>query len=431
MDPRRATVEVTYNGKDATIPLAPDLDSVKYTDVASGSSDDISFEINDKHRRWINGWFPQKGDRLTATIRMHNWEHDGKTAAISCGSFCVDDFSFKGGPIRLSLKGLAIPADSGFKTTKRTYTYEKTTLKEIGRKVASRAGITLYYEASEISIEKVAQDNEDDCSFYNSLVTRFGLALKVFNNRLVVFNEGTYEARSPVATLGESDFDPGWTWNTTLDGTYTGVKYQYTNSDKDKVFTVTAGSGNRILTCNEAAENLTEATVIALAALNNANKKTTTMKITIRACRKIIATSCVEIVGLGKLSGKYFVEEVSHSIGSGYKMSLSLRKVEARFTKASSYSSSVAEAANGTTSTDASETVSQTQNQNFEKCGTYELTVTKKGYYTAAEAVAGAASGGHPTSVCKPGSYYIFNTAKGMLNITKKQGSPGSWINPN
>lgn len=431
MDARRATVEITYNGKNATTQLAPYLNSVQYRDVASGSSDDISLEINDRDRRWIGGWFPQKGDRLTAIIRLLNWEQEGKNAAISCGSFCVDDFSFKGGPIRLSLQGLAIPTVTGFKTTKRTFTYEKTTLKEIGRKVASRAGVTLYYEASEISIEKVAQDNEDDCSFYNSLVTRFGLALKVFNNRLVVFNEATYEARKPVATLDETDFEPGWSWNTTMDGTYTGVKYQYTNSDKDKVFTVTAGSGSRILTCNEAAENLTEATAIALAALNNANKKTTTMKITIRASKKIIATSCVEIIGLGKLSGKYYVEEVSHSIGNGYKMTLSLRKVETRFTKATSYSSSVAEAANGTTSTTPSETVTQNQNQSFVKGGTYELTVTKKGYYTAAEAVAGAASGGHPTSVCKPGTYYIFNIAKGMLNITKKKGSPGSWINPN
>lgn len=431
MDPRKATVEITYNGKDATKPLEPDLESVKYNDVASGASDDLSLEINDRDRRWINGWFPQMGDCLTATIHLHNWEQDGKDAAISCGSFCVDDFSFDGGPIRLSLAALAIPATTGFKTTKRTITYEQTTLKEIGRKVASRAGVALYYEASEINIEKVAQDDEDDCSFYNSLVTRFGLALKIFNNRLVVFNEGTYEARTPVATLTETDFDPGWSWNTTMAGTYTGVKYQYTNSEKDKVFTVTAGGGDRILTCNEEAENLTEATIIALAALNNANKKTTTMKITLRASQKIIATSCVEIVGLGKLSGKYYVEKVSHSIGSGYKMSLSIRKVEERFSKASSYSSSVAEAANSNTSTTTSDTASQNQSQDFVKGGTYELTVTKKGYYTAAEAVAGSTSGGHPTSVCKPGSYYIFNISKGMLNISKKQGSPGSWINPN
>lgn len=429
MDPRRATVEITYNGKDATTQLAQYLNSVNFTDVASGSSDDISIEINDRDRRWINGWFPQKGDSLSAIIRLHNWDQEGKTDSISCGSFCVDDFSFQGGPIRLSLSGLAIPSMSGFKATKRTITYEQTTLKEIGRKVASRAGVTLYYEAPEISIEKVAQDDEADCSFYNSLVVRFGLALKIFNKRLVVFDEGTYEARAPVVTLDETCFEPGWTWNTTMDGTYTGVKYQYTNSEKDKVFTVTAGGGDRILTCNEAAENLTEATAIALAALNNANKNTTTMKITLRANRKIIATSCVEIAGLGKLSGKYFVEEVSHSISSGYKMSLSLRKVEVRFTKAKSYASSVEEVANGTTS--ASEAATQAQGQDFVKGGTYELAVTKKGYYTSAEALAGAAIGGNPTGVCKPGSYYIFNVANGMINITKKQGYPGSWINPN
>ena len=48
MDPRRADVAVTYNGKNATVQLAPLLASFTYKDVASGSSDSISMELNDR-----------------------------------------------------------------------------------------------------------------------------------------------------------------------------------------------------------------------------------------------------------------------------------------------------------------------------------------------------------------------------------------------
>ena len=113
--------------------------------------------------------------------------------------------------------------------------------------------------------------------------------------------------------------------------------------EPNKTFTVEAGGGDRILTCNVAADNLTEATAIALAALNEANKGTTTMSITLKAALGLIATDCVEIVGLGKLSGKYYIEQIVHSLGSGYTMSLSLRKVEQRFTEATKVSSSPAE----------------------------------------------------------------------------------------
>jgi hypothetical protein len=123
-----------------------------------------------------------------------------------------------------------------------------------------------------------------------------------------------------------------------LVGTYTGVQYEYTNSDKNQTFMVTAGGGDRILTCNDAADNLTEATSIALAALNNANKGTTTMSVTIKAIPGLIASDCVEIKGLSNLDGKYYIEQITHNVGSGYTMDLELRRVEQRFTEESSIS---------------------------------------------------------------------------------------------
>lgn len=330
---RHATVELTYNGKSAA-QVAEYLSSFKYTDVSSGTSDSISIELNDKDRRWIAGWFPQKGDRLKPTILRHNWDRDGVTTKLKCGTFIVDDFSFRGGPLRCTIEAVAIPSTSGFKVTERTETYEKTTIKEIGQTITKRNGLSLVYEASEITIESVAQDKQSDCSFYNDLVVRFGLAMKIYNDRLVVFDEAVYEAKPVVATITEADFEPNWQWNTTLAGTYTGVKYQYTHTEKNKTFTVEVGGGDRILTCDDAANNQTEATLIALAKVNNANKGTTTLRITLRdPAWNIIATNCIQINGLGQLSGKYYVESSTRSIGDGTKISLNLRRVEKRFVK--------------------------------------------------------------------------------------------------
>ena len=206
MEPRKATVTLTYNGANATESIVPDLASFSYIDVASGSSDSISVELTDRGRRWIGPWFPVKGDTLKPVIQTRNWNGDGQIQAFACGTFQVDDFSFSGGPpIRLSLDGLALPADSSFKTTQRTLTYEDATLQEIGQEIAGRAGITLFYEADTISIKRIEQTNQSDCEFYNKLVTDYGLVLKIYDNRLVVFSEAQYEAKAAKLTLTEAD----------------------------------------------------------------------------------------------------------------------------------------------------------------------------------------------------------------------------------
>ncbi len=342
-DPRKAEVSLVYNGANATGQIASYLNSFEYTDQAEGTSDSISITVNDRDHKWIGSWFPVKGDTLQPTIVLHNWNGSGQVSQFSCGSFTVDDFSFSGGPIKLKIDALSLPASTSFKTEKRTETYEKTTLSGIGGKVAGRAGVALHFEASDVSIEKVEQNNQNDCEFYTNLVTKYGLVMKIYNNKLVVFSEADYEAKGPKCILTPEDFDPAWSWDTKLDGTYTGVQYQYTNSDKNKTFSVNAGTTERILYCNEPADNLSEATALALAAVNDANKDTTTMSISMMARPGLIATDCVQISGLKKLDGKYYIQSIRHSIGGGYTMTLDLRKVIPRISDATPISNTVEE----------------------------------------------------------------------------------------
>lgn len=430
MKPRKAITSVDYNGKNIDIDLAEYLCSFGYKDVASGESDSLSLTINDKNRKWIKEWFPSKGDAMSASIIMENWLKEGDTQKLSCGLFTIDDFSFSGTPIQLKLEAVAIPADSGFKKTQRTKIYENTTLENIAVEVASRAGIQCYYEAGNVSIEKVEQSEKDDCSFLNELVKLYGYAMKVYKNKIVLFSEATYENKMSIATLTEEDIEPNWSWNTTLDDKYTGAKYEYTNNDKNKTFRVSVGSGSQILKVTDSASTLTEAEKITLVKLNEANKNDTTMSVTLTmADTRIIATSCVTIKGLGKLDGKYYVESVTWEIGSGCRQKLELRKVQSRFTKAVSSENDVVKESDIEGATNMTE--DNATDQIPVKGGSYTLTVTKKGYYTAAEALAEQEVGGHPTGIRQPGTYIIFNISQGMLNLTTTEGIPGSWINPN
>src|SRR5690606_29001204 len=57
---------------------------------------------------------------------------------------------------------------------------------------------------------------------------------------------------------------------------------------------------------------------------------------------------------------------------------------------------------------------------------TFHIKKDTDGYYTAADAKAGK----NKRTLVKAGVYFVFDTANGMINVTTKNGTPGSWINP-
>lgn len=57
----------------------------------------------------------------------------------------------------------------------------------------------------------------------------------------------------------------------------------------------------------------------------------------------------------------------------------------------------------------------------------YKVVKTINGYYTAAD----AKQRKNAKAKVEPGDYFVFNESNGMINVTKKNGIPGAWINPN
>lgn len=315
---RRASISVTYEHVDITDEVAGSVKTLTYTDIASGESDSLSLSLQDRDRKWMGSWAPKKGDHLSANMMFQDWDEENDNWGIYCGSFEVDDISMSGPPPACTIGAVSIPRSTAFNEEERTKNWEEITVKEIAEEIASRAGISLYYEAEEIPIKSMEQDKQTDCKFLYSVCEKYGLAMKVFAEKIIIFDEAVYEAGTPVTELKYEDFAAGYQYKSKLEGTYTGAKIAYSDPGTGEDHIVTVGGGDRIKEINEEADSVADAQKKAVAALNNANKNGTKFSGTIKARRELLASRCINILGFGEPDGTYYLDKVVTKIsGSG------------------------------------------------------------------------------------------------------------------
>ena len=222
MRTRRAEIGVSYEHVDISSDIHDSVSLMSYVDVASGESDSLSLTIQDRERKWMGGWMPQKGDHISAEMRFYDWESEGSHWGMKCGDFEVDEIKISGPPASCSIGAVSIPRSEAFNEEERTKNWEDVTVREIAAEIAGRAGLALYYEAEEIPVKSLEQDKQTDCKFLYSVCEKYGLAMKVFAEKIIIFSEAVYEAAAPVTTLRYEDFSQ-YNYNSSLEGTYTGV----------------------------------------------------------------------------------------------------------------------------------------------------------------------------------------------------------------
>ena len=200
MKTRKKSVSLIYNGTEAYSELAPYLEQITYTDSVD-ESDMISLELSDRDLKWRNAWIPQKGDILIPALTLEDWNYEGEKMTIQCGSFIVDDFGFSSPPVIGNINGVSSPVNTGFKETENTKTWEAATVQLIAGEIAGKYGLNLIYEAQEIAVAKIEQDKRTDSDFLKTLCEKYGLGLKVFYNRLVIWDYREYFGRTPVTEI--------------------------------------------------------------------------------------------------------------------------------------------------------------------------------------------------------------------------------------
>jgi hypothetical protein len=336
--PRAAAAEVTYTrpGDSGQVPAVQEYtEGFTYTDPASGESDTIKITLNNTGMEWVQGWMPQKGDVITASIILQNWDDPGDLQTYKCGKFCLDDLSFRGPVLTCEIGGVSVPEGNAFRCTARSKTWKDATAREVGAEIARRYSLEFDYTGETVKLGTVEQDSEPDSTFLERVCRDHGLAVKVYYGKLIIYDKGIFEAREETAVLKAQDLQD-WSYNTTLAGTYTGAEVKYTSGEDDKEYSCKVGGGKRILTIKERVESLQEAQTLACARVNAENEKAETMQVTIRADFRVCAGCTVKVEGLGRLSGKYFVDSVTHNLaGNAYTMDLDMHRCVQRISAAS------------------------------------------------------------------------------------------------
>lgn len=326
--PRRTGLEVSYNGNNVTAVLSEQIEGFTYTDVASGELDTLSILFSEINYKWMETWFPQEGDYLRADIQVKDWNAQGDNRKLTCGKFMIDDFTFQGPPDVYTLSGISCPIHTDFASTAKSKTWSKTTTRNIASALSKAAGISLFYDAESYTIEKMEQYNETDMVFLFRLCEDYNLAMKIYNSKLVIFSELSYEKKPAIGSIDKTECD-SYLLNGTLVGKYHGVLMKYTTAKTNKTFTYQymESKGERILKINEKADSLANAEIKAKAKLRKKNKDARTIRLTLKGDIKYLAGSCFMITGFGKFNGKYYIDKAVHTLRDGYTVNLQMHQV--------------------------------------------------------------------------------------------------------
>lgn len=322
MKTMRSCLNIEYNGVDATDIIANDSDSFTWKDNASGEADTLSISLSNINQKWMNGFFPSDNDVLKAWISLEEWAADYRQGKLYCGQFRVDSLKFTGKPEKLQLSAISVPINADFNVKQKSRTWEATTLRTILSDIAGNAGIQIVYDAQDFAIDSVNQSGKTDLAFAYSLCSEYGLSMKLYNNKMVIYDQTIYESKGSMYSISHDEIQGESTYTITSNITnlYDSVKTQYTDADGNTVtyeFAVPGKPGNRQMFLSAKAESYGDAEIKAKSALRKNMRESKSVTLKLMGSAKYVASQCFDLVGFGKLDGKYFIDSVIHTKSGG------------------------------------------------------------------------------------------------------------------
>lgn len=329
---RRAWLEITYENTDITRDISVDLLDFSYNDNESGKADDISISLKDEDFLWHGAWNPSFGDIIDATIVLQ--DQDGEQSRLRCGKFTIDEMESTGMPTVFNINAVSVPLNKNIRRQKKSKAWENVKLSSIADDVADNGDLTLVYLPEFNPLyDRRDQREETDLQFLQRLCKDEAFALKITDNKLVVFDPKLQEESDPVIRIFRVGGDlKSWNFKQQANDVYNKcvVKYKDPKTGKVNEYTYTDPSieQDQTFTVTKRAASIAEAERIAKATLTEKNRNQTTGTLTMIGNPNLVTGLTVELLGFGVYSGKYLITKSSHKVGSGYETSLDLKKVE-------------------------------------------------------------------------------------------------------
>ncbi|SKA01836.1 hypothetical protein SAMN02745174_02290 [Cetobacterium ceti] len=337
---RRGSLVILYEGKDISKDIADSIINCVYRDSIN-EFDTIDLTLEDKKGLWMGCWFPQRGDKIQIKYKLTNWEEKG-IVEHNLGTFYIDNIDYSGPPSIVSLKGISVDIVSNIMDEKKCRSWEDVTIKKIAEDIAKNSNLKLITDFKFNRIYKrVEQKLESDYTLLKRLCREAGITVKLYSDKLILFEESLYEAKNPCFKF--SNKIENYSFSMDDADTYSGCKISYYDYVLDKKIEHTfytkqrpgyKKNTQRLLFMNYDAsvpgktqqEKKEYLLKIAQRELREKNKTGITCSLTIiGTVQQLSASDIVEIDAFGRFNGKYIITEITTDY-SDYSHSVNLRK---------------------------------------------------------------------------------------------------------
>lgn len=319
--PKHPVFFIRYEGKDITADISGDFVRLVYHDKRTGEADELELVLENSHGRWTGSWYPEKGDRITASFGYAG------EAMLPCGEFEVDECELTGPPDEITIKALAAGITRAVRTG-QTKAYNGQTLASIARQVAQRNSLQLSGNPEDMPLGRVTQNQETDLGFLKRIAEQYGHMVAVRGDQLFVAPLSTVDDRDAVLTVSERSQLKSYRVRDKTDATYKSVTVAYLDPKTRKLVehtenapTIKRNRGDKViedksdtLKLNARAESKQQAVAMAKAALRDRNLKATEGEFGLIGDPRLLAGNTLNIACLGKLDGDYLLSESRHTV---------------------------------------------------------------------------------------------------------------------
>lgn len=338
---------IMYNGRNVTADLRPYLASFEYLDNATGKSDEVTIQLADPERLFINEWFPEKGDTLEVYFGFVG-------NMVPAGLFEIDQIENSGPPNVVSIMGVAAPTSTSLRT-KRSFAHEDSALHKIAEKVAERNGLSISgYISDNIKVRRSTQNRETDLAYLYRISKAHGFGFNVRGTSLIFYAIDALEGEGAKKTIALGD-TVSYSFRAKTAETYKEATLSYHNPDTQEVVSFTTKReevaenvsfensifregestlewvlrSHDTLRVYEKAKDTATAEVKTRAALSYKNNQAVTGSLVVVGDVTLLAGNNIQLTGAGKFSGKYHIVSSRHGItpDGGYGTSIEIKKV--------------------------------------------------------------------------------------------------------
>ncbi len=316
-----------YLQKNITTDIAPYVTRVTYSDNIKSESDTIEVELDDTDGRWLDKWYPGKGDTLTLKMGYQGEK------LLSCGTFSIDEIEVSSPASVVAIRGVATSVNNALRT-KSSRGFESTTLAAIAGRIAKKHQLKLVGSIESIKIDRVTQYAETDVGFLRRLASEYGYAVKVVSDQLIFSHLATLRGQEPVKQLKPQDV-ASFSLRDTINRVYKSAKVKHQKSSDKKLIVYEADGGTSesdkqtkggkvtsadSLKVNSRVSDPDSARIKADSALARHNEYQQNGSLTLMGTPQLTAGNKIELVGFGQLSGPWLITTARHAFyrNSGY-----------------------------------------------------------------------------------------------------------------